>query len=67
MDQLDYYGESKWCPKCRDYVRFLMSVNHCYCIDCGGQVRLFNKKDWVAFHKNLEATAKRQHGHRRVS
>ncbi len=49
MSQTDFYGERKWCTSCREYVRYLMSVNHSYCINCGTQVRLFSKGDAERF------------------
>lgn len=45
MGHMDFYREKKWCSGCRDYVRYLMSVNHSYCISCGTRVRLFSKAD----------------------
>ena len=50
MDIIDFYREKKWCEKCRNYVRFLMSIDHSFCVHCGSQVRLFSKKDLEAFH-----------------
>jgi hypothetical protein len=40
--EAEFYSESKWCDACRAQVRFLMSVNHSFCIQCGGVVRLFD-------------------------
>lgn len=54
MDTIDYYNEKKWCDDCGDYVRFLMSVDHSYCVHCGTLVRLFNKQDWEAFHAAVD-------------
>ena len=31
-----------------------MSVNHSYCVDCGTQVKLFNKEDAGLFSTSLE-------------
>lgn len=44
-DHIDYYAEKKYCKKCDKYVRFLMSIHHSYCIDCGSIVYLFSNKD----------------------
>ncbi len=41
MGNTEFYNESKWCDGCKGYVRFLMSVNHSFCVQCGGKVRLF--------------------------
>ncbi|MBM3973278.1 MAG: hypothetical protein FJ301_04170 [Planctomycetes bacterium] len=40
--ETEFYAETKWCGDCRANVRFLMSVNHSYCIHCGGTVKLFD-------------------------
>lgn len=50
METIDFYSETKWCETCHKYVRFLMSVDHSFCVHCGSKVRLFSKKDWEAFH-----------------
>jgi hypothetical protein len=54
MDYRDYYQERKWCTTCNDYVRYMMSVNHSYCIHCGTSVKLFNKEDLAKFRTDLE-------------
>ena len=63
MKDLDYYSDQKWCPACDDYVSYLMSVEHSYCVDCGGEVRLFSKEDWEAFSEKM--AARRPKGGRR--
>jgi len=55
MDNLDYYQDKKWCPTCEDYVTYLMSVEHSFCVECGGEVRLFSKEDWDSFHEALKS------------
>ncbi len=45
MTNDEYYRETKWCAQCQGYVRFLMSVNHSFCVQCGGRVRLFSGDD----------------------
>ena len=55
MDKLDYYQDKKWCPCCKDYVAYLMSVEHSFCVNCGGEVRLFSKEDWETFHEELKS------------
>jgi transcription initiation factor TFIIIB Brf1 subunit/transcription initiation factor TFIIB len=55
MDQLDYYSDRKFCPECNDYVHYLMSVEHSYCVQCGSEVRLFSEKDWTAFNESMQA------------
>ena len=65
MDTIDFYNEKKWCESCQSYVRFLMSVDHSFCISCGAPVRLFNKKDWEAFHAAAEQSRQAGRGPRR--
>lgn len=54
MDHRDFYQEKKWCGTCGSYVRYLMSVNHSYCVSCGTQVQLFSKEDAQRFNADLE-------------
>jgi len=51
VDHIDFYHEKKFCKKCGKYVRFLMSIHHSYCIDCGSIVYLFSQKDKRKFFK----------------
>tara|TARA_R110002094_G_scaffold118906_3_gene114105 strand:+ start:483 stop:770 length:288 start_codon:yes stop_codon:yes gene_type:complete len=50
----EFYTEKKWCDDCDGYVRFMMSVNHSYCIECGGRVRLFNRNDSANFQDTVQ-------------
>ena len=50
----EFYTEQKWCDHCNGYVRFMMSVNHSYCVDCGGRVRLFNRDDSQNFQETVQ-------------
>ena len=54
MDAFDYYNDKKWCPACQAYVAYLMSIEHSFCVGCGGEVRLFSKEDWESFHDGLQ-------------
>ncbi len=36
-----FYRETKWCGACAAQVRYLASVDHSFCVHCGGKVRLF--------------------------
>ena len=36
-----FYRETKWCEACSAQVRYLASVDHSFCVQCGGKVRLF--------------------------
>ena len=49
MSRPDFDTELKWCEKCKAYRRYLMSINHSYCAECGEKVRLFSKADAAAF------------------
>ena len=50
----EFYTESKWCESCKTYVPFLMSVNHSYCVHCGGRVRLFSRDDSTNFGETVQ-------------
>ncbi len=55
MEPNSYYDDRKYCPQCQDYRRYLMSVSKSFCVECGGEVRLFSKEDWEAFNESLKA------------
>ena len=57
-----FYNDKKWCPCCESYVRYLASIEHSYCVECGGEVRLLSKEDWESFSE--EMAAKRPKGGR---
>jgi hypothetical protein len=48
---MDFYGELKWCPKCRRYVNYLLSTYSSFCVKCGAAVQLFSKTDMKKFKK----------------
>ena len=50
----DFYDDRKFCPVCQDYVSYLQSMEHSYCVQCGQQVRLFSDADWDQFHTSLQ-------------
>lgn len=50
----EFYREQKWCAQCKTYVRFLMSVNHSFCVQCGGRVRLFSSDDDRGFTDTVQ-------------
>jgi hypothetical protein len=54
MNHRDFYQEKKWCGACQSYVRYLMSVNHSYCVQCGTTVVLFSKHDSQRFNADLQ-------------
>ena len=36
-------------------VRYLASIEVSYCVECGGEVRLFSAEEWTTFTAALEA------------
>jgi rRNA maturation endonuclease Nob1 len=40
-----FYRETKWCAACATQVRYLASVNHSFCVQCGGKVHLFARDE----------------------
>lgn len=54
-DRKDFYSDRKWCPSCEGYVPYLMSVSTSYCVECGGEVRLFSREDWESFAETMQA------------
>ena len=50
----DFERELKWCDACKKSVRFLMSVNHSFCVHCGGRVRLFNREERTRFAETVQ-------------
>ena len=63
MEPTDFYSDRKYCPDCKEYVHYLMSVERSYCIECGSRVRLFSKGDWEEFNESL--SRQRSRGGRR--
>ena len=54
MEHIEFYSDQKWCAHCNRYVKYLMSVQHSYCVECGTQVGLFSKEDWKKFSEEVE-------------
>ncbi|MCU0866905.1 MAG: hypothetical protein MUC36_24230 [Planctomycetes bacterium] len=54
MDNPEFYNEQKWCERCQHQVRFLMSVNHSYCVECGNRVRLFRREDKERLQQQIQ-------------
>lgn len=52
---LSFHDDTKFCPSCDTYVRYLSSIDRSYCVDCGGEVRLLSESDWAKFQEQLEA------------
>jgi DNA-directed RNA polymerase subunit RPC12/RpoP len=59
MDHGDYYTDLKFCAKCGKYVPYLMGVEHSYCTECGGRVRLFSQQDGTRSRRTSRASARR--------
>jgi hypothetical protein len=55
MEYGDYYDDRKFCTTCNGYVPYLISMDHSYCVECGGVVRLFSEDDWDTFNESLKA------------
>ncbi|MBL8723826.1 MAG: hypothetical protein JNK49_07250 [Planctomycetes bacterium] len=53
-DSAEFYRETKWCDACQAQVRFLMSVNHSFCVQCGGRVRLFSREESSRFAESVQ-------------
>ena len=49
----DFEKETKWCESCNEYQRYMMSIDHSYCAECGSKVRLFSKTDAEKFGEEL--------------
>ena len=49
----DFDQDKKWCEKCNSYQRYMMSVDHSFCAECGSKVRLFSKADAATFGEEL--------------
>jgi hypothetical protein len=45
------YSETKYCPRCRRYVRYLMALHESYCVHCDTKVRLFSDEDMNKFKR----------------
>ncbi|MEZ5979470.1 MAG: hypothetical protein R3F34_14800 [Planctomycetota bacterium] len=56
MERADYYNDLKWCDCCEDYVRYLQSMEHSYCVACGSKVRLFSEQDWQDFTESVRTS-----------
>ena len=54
MTSHDYYDDRRYCPQCRDYVRYLSSPERTYCVECGGVARLFSGEDQLRFRKSVK-------------
>lgn len=53
-NDIEFYREMKWCDACQQQVRFLMSVNHSFCVQCGGKVRMFSREESLRFAETVQ-------------
>jgi len=67
MQPHHYYNTQKYCSHCRDYVRFLQSLDQSYCVDCGAKVRLFSPNDKKTFLAGIKASKRPGRPKKRVS
>lgn len=50
-----FHSQKKFCPCCNEYVNYLASIEHSYCIQCGAEARMLSKADWEALQTKLAA------------
>lgn len=50
-----FHEDTKFCPCCNQYGRYLASFDRSFCIECGSEMRLFSDDDWSAFKTRMEA------------
>jgi hypothetical protein len=53
MDRSDFDDDLRYCPSCRDYVRYLRSLEQSYCAECGGRVHLFARDDLARLREGI--------------
>ena len=51
----EFQADLRWCPSCRAYVHYLLSLELAFCASCGDKVKLFNDKDLAAFRAEVRA------------
>lgn len=61
MTGTDFERDRRWCPRCRAYVRYLLSTAKAWCVDCGEPVRLFSRSDRELFNRELKKWSGRFH------
>jgi len=52
MVRNNYYDDHRFCPACQFYVRFLLSPEAGYCVECGGRVRVFSPAHLLDFRSS---------------
>ncbi|TAH39745.1 MAG: hypothetical protein EYC70_02865 [Planctomycetota bacterium] len=65
MSPSNYFAETKYCPRCNEYVRYLMSLQTSYCVRCGSKVHLFSRKDQDLFLRSLDGSRGTGRQHRK--
>jgi hypothetical protein len=43
-----FYEDVRYCSACGTYVRYLLSLDLAYCVNCGGRAALFSHGDRAA-------------------
>lgn len=54
MSNSNFYCERKWCETCKEYVPYLMSTDHSFCVKCHSKVRIFSREDSVRFNDTIK-------------
>jgi len=49
----NYMDDRRYCPACREYVPYLLSIEVGFCVQCGGHVTLFSDSDMAEFQRDL--------------
>ena len=53
MSRPGFEDDTKYCPNCRTYVRYLDSPSQSWCTQCDTPVRLFSNEDHARFRQEL--------------
>jgi len=61
MTRTDFERDTRYCSRCRVYVRYLLSTSKAYCVECGESVRLFSQPDRDLFNRELKTWTARFH------
>ncbi len=49
----DFYEDPRFCERCDEYVRYLLSPERSYCAECGARVKLFSREDQTGFRRSV--------------
>ncbi len=59
MTLWNYYEDTRYCPRCQEYVRYLQSPQASYCVACGARVVLFSQEDRARFKRSVRSARTR--------